>query len=47
VGVVPPHILSEDEATYAAYKQLMGEKGADLVLDTVLELTPALIAQTL
>jgi HAD superfamily phosphatase len=45
VGVIPPHIQEAD--SFAMYKKLMGDRGADLVLNSVLELTPARIAELL
>jgi HAD superfamily phosphatase len=46
VGVLPPHILAEPSQV-SSYRQSLTQAGADLVIDSVLELTPTLINRPL
>ncbi|AFY71567.1 HAD superfamily (subfamily IA) hydrolase, TIGR01548 [Thalassoporum mexicanum PCC 7367] len=44
VGILPPHVNARPEAKRLDYAQMLRSNGADLVLPSILELTPAAIA---
>jgi HAD superfamily phosphatase len=45
VGILPPHVVARTEPKRLEYAQMLRSHGADLVLDSILELTPAAITQ--